>query len=116
LVSPAGDSTKLLKYEDSHAFSAWLRRSIFDCALRESVYIRDKSTPRTKIRCDSTENLAAAIKRGLKMLIHVIRFLRSWRLCSDILRELSRKSDSELSQMGISRADIPRIAWERTTA
>jgi uncharacterized protein YjiS (DUF1127 family) len=50
------------------------------------------------------------------MLIHVIRFLRSWRLCSDILQELARKSDHELHAMGISRADIPRIAWERTVA
>lgn len=48
------------------------------------------------------------------MIIHVIRFLRSWQLCSDILRELSRKSDSELRQMGISRSDIPRVAYERT--
>ena len=50
------------------------------------------------------------------MLIHVIRFLRSWRLCSDALMELTRKSDSELSQMGITRADIPRIAFERALA
>ena len=50
------------------------------------------------------------------MLIHVIRFLRSWRLCSDILRDLTRKSDSELHDMGITRADIPRIAFERTLA
>jgi len=50
------------------------------------------------------------------MLIHVIRFLRSWRLCSDILRDLTRKSDAELSAIGISRSDIPRIAWERTIA
>jgi uncharacterized protein YjiS (DUF1127 family) len=50
------------------------------------------------------------------MVIHVIRFLRSWRLCSDVLRDLTRKSDSELQEMGISRADIPRIALERTIA
>jgi uncharacterized protein YjiS (DUF1127 family) len=58
--------------------------------------------------------LPAAIEEGLKMIIHVIRFLRSWRLCSDILRELTRKSDRELHAMGISRGDIPRIALERT--
>ena len=47
------------------------------------------------------------------MLIYVIRFLRSWRVCSDVLQELAHKSDSELSAMGITRADIPRIAFER---
>ena len=50
------------------------------------------------------------------MLIHVIRFLRSWRACSDALRELTRKSDSELREMGITRSDIPRVAYERTLA
>ena len=48
------------------------------------------------------------------MLIHVIRFLRSWRVCSDVLRELTQKSDSELQAMGLTRADIPRIAFERS--
>jgi uncharacterized protein YjiS (DUF1127 family) len=60
--------------------------------------------------------LAAVIERGLNMLIHVIRFLRSWRLCSDILKELTQKSDSELRAMGLTRADIPRVALERTLA
>jgi uncharacterized protein YjiS (DUF1127 family) len=50
------------------------------------------------------------------MLIYVIRFLRSWRVCSDVLLELSRKTDSELQAMGITRADIPRIAFERSVA
>jgi len=60
--------------------------------------------------------LAAANKKGLNMLIHAIRFLQSWRLVSDALLELSRKSDSELREMGITRADIPRIAFERAVA
>ena len=61
-----------------------------------------------------TRNSAAAKKKGLNMLIHVIRFLRSWRMCSDILVELSHKSDAELAGMGITRSDIPRVAYERT--
>jgi uncharacterized protein YjiS (DUF1127 family) len=50
------------------------------------------------------------------MLIHIIRFMRSWQLCSDILQELSQKSDRELQAMGLTRADIPRVAYERTIA
>ena len=69
-----------------------------------------------KLAGNSTENLAAVNKGDLNMLIHVIRFLRSWRLCADALRDLTRKSDSELREMGITRADIPRIAFERTIA
>ena len=48
------------------------------------------------------------------MLIHVIRFLRSWRECVDILRNLTSKTDSELKAMGLTRSDIPRVAFERT--
>ena len=50
------------------------------------------------------------------MLIHFIHFLQSWRACSDNLRELTGKSDSELQDIGITRADIPRVAYERTLA
>jgi uncharacterized protein YjiS (DUF1127 family) len=48
------------------------------------------------------------------MLIHVIRFLRAWKACSNTLQQLSEKSDRELSQLGISRSDIPRIAFKRS--
>jgi uncharacterized protein YjiS (DUF1127 family) len=50
------------------------------------------------------------------MLVHVIHFLRSWRLCSDLLKDLTRKSDEELREMGLTRSDIPRVAFERAMA
>ena len=50
------------------------------------------------------------------MLIHVIHFLRSSRICAEIVKDLSGKSDSELRELGIARSDIPRIAFERTMA
>jgi uncharacterized protein YjiS (DUF1127 family) len=68
------------------------------------------------IRRNLTENSAAANKKELNMLIHVIRFLRNWRLAADNLVELSSKSDTELRDMGLTRADIPRVALERTLA
>lgn len=50
------------------------------------------------------------------MLIHVIRFLRAWKLCTETLQDLSKLSDQELRRIGIRRSDIPRIAWERSEA
>ncbi|HZS63133.1 MAG TPA: DUF1127 domain-containing protein [Xanthobacteraceae bacterium] len=50
------------------------------------------------------------------MLIHVIRFLRSWGICSRTLRQLGELSEADLQEIGISRSDIPRIAWERSEA
>jgi uncharacterized protein YjiS (DUF1127 family) len=48
------------------------------------------------------------------MLIYVIRFLRAWRRCSHTLQQLSLLSDRELADAGITREDIPRVAWERS--
>jgi uncharacterized protein YjiS (DUF1127 family) len=46
------------------------------------------------------------------MLISVIRFLQAWKRYNKSLTELSRLGDRDLADIGISRSDIPRIAWE----
>jgi uncharacterized protein YjiS (DUF1127 family) len=46
------------------------------------------------------------------MLSHLIRLLRAWRRYEASMRELSRLGDRELADIGVSRSDIPRIAWE----
>jgi uncharacterized protein YjiS (DUF1127 family) len=46
------------------------------------------------------------------LLQPVVRFLQSWRRYNASLHELSRLDDRELSDIGISRSDIPRVAWE----
>ena len=45
------------------------------------------------------------------MLLAVIRFLQMWRRYNASVRELSRLGDRELADIGISRSDIPRVAW-----
>ncbi len=46
------------------------------------------------------------------MLSHLIRLFRAWRRYEASLRELSRLGDRELADIGVTRSDIPRIAWE----
>jgi uncharacterized protein YjiS (DUF1127 family) len=46
------------------------------------------------------------------LLTQIIRFLRKWKRYNASLRELSQLGDRELADMGISRSDIPRVAWE----
>jgi uncharacterized protein YjiS (DUF1127 family) len=46
------------------------------------------------------------------MLSHLIRMFRVWRRYEASLRELSRLGDRELADIGVSRSDIQRIAWE----
>jgi uncharacterized protein YjiS (DUF1127 family) len=46
------------------------------------------------------------------MLVAIFNFLQTWKRYNASLRELSRLNDRELADIGISRSDIPRIAWD----
>lgn len=48
------------------------------------------------------------------LLANILRALRSWRKFNASLRELNRLGDRELADIGISRSDIPRIAWDNS--
>jgi uncharacterized protein YjiS (DUF1127 family) len=50
------------------------------------------------------------------MLLSVIRFLQAWRRYNTSLRELSSLGDRELADIGISRSDIPRVAWDNANS
>lgn len=45
------------------------------------------------------------------ILTNVIRFLRRWRRYNQSIRELSRLSDRELTDIGITRGDIAAVSW-----
>jgi len=45
-------------------------------------------------------------------LSHIARLLRQWRAYDASIQELSRLGDRELADIGISRSDIPRVAWQ----
>lgn len=53
-----------------------------------------------------------ASERTLEMLIALLRYLHAWRQYGITVRELSSLSDRELTDLGITRSDIPHIAWE----
>ncbi len=46
------------------------------------------------------------------MFLTVIRFLQAWRRYNQSLNELSRLGDRDLADIGISRSDIPSVAWK----
>jgi uncharacterized protein YjiS (DUF1127 family) len=50
------------------------------------------------------------------LLTNLIRFLQRWRRYNRSLRELSRLSDRELVDIGITRGDIYAVAWEAAEA
>jgi uncharacterized protein YjiS (DUF1127 family) len=48
------------------------------------------------------------------MFASIVRFVRQWNRYNQSLTELSRLGDRELADIGISRSDIPRVAWTAT--
>jgi uncharacterized protein YjiS (DUF1127 family) len=46
------------------------------------------------------------------VLSSIVRLLRSWRAYNANLSELYSMNDRDLADIGISRSDIPRVAWE----
>jgi uncharacterized protein YjiS (DUF1127 family) len=51
-------------------------------------------------------------EKGYQMLTSFIRFVQNWRQYGETVRELSNLNDRELADLGITRSDIPHIAWE----
>ena len=49
-------------------------------------------------------------ERTKPMLLPIIRYIRDWQRYGRDVQELSRMSDHELADIGISRCDIRRIA------
>jgi uncharacterized protein YjiS (DUF1127 family) len=45
------------------------------------------------------------------MFTALVRFIQSWKSYNRSLNELSRLGDRELADIGVSRSDIPRLAW-----
>jgi uncharacterized protein YjiS (DUF1127 family) len=45
-------------------------------------------------------------------LTQLVGVYQQWRRYNQSLRELNRLGDRELADIGITRGDIPRVAWE----
>jgi uncharacterized protein YjiS (DUF1127 family) len=45
------------------------------------------------------------------MFAAIVRFIQEWKRYNRSLKELSRLGDRELADIGITRSDIPRVAW-----
>ena len=49
-------------------------------------------------------------KRNI-MFASIVRFISEWKAFNRSLSELNRLGDRELADIGISRSDIARVAW-----
>ena len=46
------------------------------------------------------------------MMTSIAKLFHAWKVYGQAMQELSHLSDRELADIGISRSDIPRLAWE----
>lgn len=58
-------------------------------------------------------NLVGSQKGHTGMFIAALRYLYAWQQYAIAVRELSGLSQCELADIGITRSDIPRVAWEQ---
>lgn len=66
------------------------------------------------LRCDMEFRPGgrAQKRKESTMIVAIINFLQAWRRYNSSLRELYQLGDRELADIGISRSDIPRVAWD----
>ena len=50
------------------------------------------------------------------ILSRFIRLLRTWWRYNESVRELARLNDRELADIGITRSEIPAVAWQNADA
>ena len=48
------------------------------------------------------------------ILSRFIRLLRTWWRYNESVRELARLNDRELADIGITRSEIPAVAWHNS--
>ena len=50
------------------------------------------------------------------LISRFIRLLRTWWRYNESVRELARLNDRELADIGITRSEIPAVAWNNASA
>jgi uncharacterized protein YjiS (DUF1127 family) len=70
------------------------------------------SVPQDYLPFRKQEILPCSERVNAMFLSHLVGVYRQWRRYNRSLRELNRLGDRELADIGITRGDIPRVAWE----
>jgi uncharacterized protein YjiS (DUF1127 family) len=61
--------------------------------------------------CGQITGASRVRKKEPAMFANLVRLIREWKRYNQSLSELSRLGDRELADIGISRSDIHRVAW-----
>src|SRR3954464_1016560 len=94
-------------------YIAAAQQSQFNSVLQYLIFPATHQTPGGYAALQHSPRCETKRKRGAIMLLaSLVRTLKAWRRFNASLRELNRLGDRELADIGISRSDIPRVAWE----
>jgi uncharacterized protein YjiS (DUF1127 family) len=81
------------------------------CCAATKTLLREVT--RNYVPCIKTGDSPLPLKGLTTMFLsHLIGALQQWRRYNQSLRELNRLGDRELADIGITRGDIPRVAWD----
>jgi uncharacterized protein YjiS (DUF1127 family) len=83
---------------------AWLQGSMEPAAMHHGTLFY--------VQLETNETARLAGGKVITMLVAILNFLRAWRRYNASLKELYQLGDRELADIGITRSDIPRIAWD----
>jgi len=86
----------------SYAFFTSLQRNIIAFQRAINAYFPFETNDRRR-RTDE--------RKKDTMIAALARFIQEWKRYNQSLSELSRLGDRELADIGISRSDIARVAW-----
>lgn len=84
-------------------------RFSLSCSAAKFLFKRRKGPILRIIRV--TGHRAGPKRKNNIMIAALVRFIQEWKRYNQSLSELSRLGDRELADIGISRSDIPRVAW-----
>jgi uncharacterized protein YjiS (DUF1127 family) len=79
------------------------------------------SAAKVLLHCTMAHYLPYTNRRGIRpyrqrvnamIFSHILRAYKQWRRYNESLSQLNRLGDRELADIGITRGDIPRVAWE----
>jgi uncharacterized protein YjiS (DUF1127 family) len=83
---------------------------ILHCCGATLLLFKRRNIPILRVNRVTGECAGTKRKRNV-MFANLVRFVRKWKRYIRSISELSRLGDRELADIGISRSDIQRVAW-----
>ena len=82
------------------------------CSATKFLFKRQRNAIFQSVDPPARRSAPVLTKKDTAMFSHLVRFVREWKRYNNSLRELNRLGDRELADIGVSRFEIPQVAWK----